>query len=141
MTLAQLKAKLIVVTGTDIEKVFFDWAQYLNENSIGKEYPLVLWSLSGSDFKKDIRSNTIQKVKTLNLDVFAVMNISATDDKITIWDTLEADFDEYLNAVNSMDGLSIANIDDIEGEYYPEGLLSIESEIGIGYKIELKIFC
>lgn len=141
MTLAALKVKLLVVSGTDILKVYFEWAEYLNENSIGKQYPLVLWSLSGSKFTKDIRTATIQKVKILTLDVFAVKDLATTEDKITVWDALEEDFDAYINAVNAMTGLSVGNIDKIEGEYFPEGLLSIESEIGIGYRIELKIFC
>ena len=46
-----------------------------------------------------------------------------------------------MNLVNAMSGITIDNIDKIEGEYFPEGLLSVDSEIGIGYKITLKIYC
>ena len=63
MTLAQLKAKLVIVTGTDIGEVLFDWQEYLSEVRT-KTYPVVLWSLNGAKFTKDVRSETIQKVKT-----------------------------------------------------------------------------
>ena len=140
-TLAQLKAKLIVVTDTSIGEVLFDWSQYLNEVR-KKTYPIVLWSLNGMTFTKDVRSSTIQKVKVLTIKVFAINTFDVnTEDKITVWDTLETYFDVYINAMNDTDGIQIFNIDEIEGEYYPEGLLSVDSEVGISYEVTLKMFC
>lgn len=141
MTLAQLKAKLIIVTGTDIAEVLFDWQEYLNEQRI-KVYPAILWSLNGAKFIKDIRSTITQKRKLLTLTVFAIAGFDAINqDRLTVWDALEEDLDAYLNAVNAMTNLSIEGIEKIEGEYFPEGLLSIDSEVGIGYKVTLRMFC
>jgi hypothetical protein len=140
-TLANLKAKLIVLTGTSIGEVLFDWQEYLNEVRT-KTYPVVLWSLNNAKFKNDIRTSTIQKVKPLTLNVFAINSFDAlTQDKITVWDTLEGYFNIYLNKMNETTGISIENINEIDGEYFPEGLLSVDSELGIGYKITLKIYC
>lgn len=141
MTLAALKAKLVVLTGTSIGEVLFDWQEYLNENRT-KTYPIILWSLNNAKFANDIRTGTIQKVKTLTLNVFAINAFNAvTQDKITVWDTLEGYFNIYLNAMDVTTNIKIDNIDKIEGEYFPEGLLSIDSELGIGYKITLKLYC
>ena len=97
MTLAQLKLKLLVTTGTDILKVFFDWSEAVNEVGSGKLYPCVLWSLNGAKFKKDLRSSPLQPAKVLTLSVFAIQSIdSNTQDKITVWDALEEDIDELL---------------------------------------------
>jgi len=141
MTLAALKLKLLVLTGTNISEVLFDWQEYLNEVRT-KTYPVVLWSLSGAKFTKDARTATIQKTKLLTLTVFAINAFDInTQDKITAWDTLEGYFDIYLNAMHVTTGLSIVGIEALEGEYFPEGLLSVDSEIGIGYKITLKMWC
>ena len=141
MLLSALKAKLVIVTGTSIGEVLFDWQEYLNEVRT-KTYPVVLWSLSGAKFSKDIRTDTIQKIKLLTLTVFAINAYDInTQDKITVWDTLEGYFDVYLNAIHATAGLSIVGVDALEGEYFPEGLLSVDSEIGIGYKVTLKMWC
>jgi len=141
MLLSALKTKLVVVTGTSIGEVLFDWQEYLNEVRT-KTYPVVLWSLSGAKFTKDARTATIQKTKLLTLTVFAINSYDInTQDKITVWDTLEGYFDIYLNAMNNTAGIQITNIDRIEGEYFPEGLLSVDSEVGIGCSVTLKMFC
>lgn len=140
-SLATLKSKLIVVTGTSIGEVLFDWQEYLNEVRT-KTYPIVLWSLNNAKFTNDIRTGTIQKVKPLTLSCFAINSFDRnTQDKITVWDTLEGYFNVYLNKMNETAGIGIANIDKIDGEYFPEGLLSVDSELGIGYKLTLLLYC
>ena len=139
--LAAIKAKLIVISGTSIGEVLFDWMQYLNESRT-KTYPIVLWSLNNAKFTNDIRTGTIQKVKTITLNCFIITSFDAvTQDKITVWDTIEGYFNVYLNKINETAGLSIENINKLKGEYFPEGLLSIDSEVGIGYEIVLNSYC
>lgn len=142
MLLSTLKSKLQVVSGTGIGQVFFDWKEYLNVTR-SKTYPCVLWSLGGAKFKKDIRTATIQKNKVFTFTVFAIARFDPnTQDKITVWDTLEGYFDAYLNSIDTEGTLQIMNIDNIKGEYVPEGMISADSEIGIMITdVVLKSFC
>ena len=142
MLLQVLKTKLQIVTGTDIGEVIFDWKTYLNVMR-EKTYPLVLWSLGGAKFQTDARTATIQKTKILTLTVFAIARYDPnTQDKIDVWDTLEGYFDVYLNAMNETSGIQIMNIDNIKGEYVPEGMISADQEIGIMVTdLQLKMFC
>jgi hypothetical protein len=140
-SLATIKSKLVVVTGTSIGEVLFDYKEYLNEKR-SKSYPVVLWVLNNAKFVNDIRTSTKQQVKTLTLNCYAITSFNAnSQDKVTVWDTLEGYFNIYLNKMDVTAGIKIGNIDKIEGEYFPEGLLSAESELGIGYKITLLSYC
>jgi len=141
MTLASLKTLLENTTGTSISEVYFDWKRYLNKPD--KSYPCVLWSLDGASFTRDIRSSTIQKTKEITCTVFAIAYFNfETQDKITVWDTLETQFEEYLNAMNDSSNLQIVGIEEMTGEYIPEGMISASKEIGIMYKdVKIKMFC
>lgn len=142
MTLQALKNILTVTTGTAIGQVFFDWQAYLNETR-SKTYPCVLWSLGGAKFTEDKRTATLQKVKELTLTCYAISNFNiSTDDKITVWDTLEAQFNTYLNAMDSNARIKIANINEIKGEYVPEGMISADVEIGIMFTdVKILMYC
>lgn len=141
MLLATLKQKLQVVTGTSIGEVFFDWKDYLNEVR-SKNYPVVLWQLDGMKFTTDSRTATIQKTKTLTLTVYAIASFDiSSQDKITVWDTLEGYFETYLNKMNETTGITIENINNIKGQYAGGGLISADAEIGIIYEIVLKTWC
>lgn len=142
MTLAALKTILTTLTGTQIGSVYFDWQKYLNETR-SKTYPVVLWSLGGAKFTEDKRTSTIQKEKEMTMTVFAIMKFNQnTDDKITVWDALESKFNVYLNAMNNNSRIQIMNIDEIKGEYVPEGMISADIEIGIMFtEVKIKMFC
>lgn len=142
MTLATLKTILQDVTGTLIGSVYFDWQAYLNEVR-GKTYPAILWSLGVSEFTQDKRTSTVQKTKELTITVFAIQNFNiSTDDKITVWDALEAKFDTYINAMNNGTQIQIMNINELKGKYIPEGMISADSEIGIMFEgVKIKMFC
>lgn len=141
MTLATLKSLLQTVTGTAISEVYFDWKKYLNKPE--KSWPCVLWSFDGMSFTRDVRSSTIQETKEITCTVFAIAFFDfLNDDKITAWDTLEAQFETYLNTINDNSQLQVMNIDDMEAEYIGEGAISAGKEIGIMYKnVKLKLFC
>jgi|ERR1035437_230301 hypothetical protein len=131
MKLATLKSKLEIIAGTQIGEVLFDWKVYLDIKRT-KKYPIIFWSLGGMKFKKDIRPNDIQNVDHSTVTVFAIINYNAnTQDRIALWDTLEGYFYDYLNLLNSNGTLVIENIDNLNGEYIPEGMISADSEIGI----------
>lgn len=142
MTLAALKTALQTLTGTHIGSVHFDWKKYENEIR-SKTYPVVLWSLDGAKKKADRRASTIQKNSFVTITAFMIgkFNIS-TDDKITVWDTLESQFEEYLNAMNDGSRIQILNIANIEGTYIPEGMISADIEIGLMFQgVVIKTFC
>jgi hypothetical protein len=140
MTLANLKTKLQIIAGTDIKQVVFDWKEILNNTN--KTYPVVLWSLGNARFEKDLRV-TVQKTKIITVPVFAIAFFNPlTDNKITTWDTLEAQFETYLNLVDANSNLQIVNISSLKGEYIPEGVISADKEIGIMYSdVQIKAFC
>jgi len=142
MLLDALRTKLQVVTGTDIGEVIFDWSEYFDDTR-NKIYPLVLWSLDGVGFEKDIRTLTIQKTKVLTLTVFIIGSYNeSTEDKINIWDTIEAKLDVYLNKVNETSGLTIENIAKLKGIYYGPDATSPDKELGVSYRdVELKLWC
>ena len=145
MKLATLKTKLTTIAGTNIGQVFFDWKEYLNITR-EKTYPCVLWSMNGAKFSNDIRpvSQDIQQMKEFTFTVFAIMNFRPdTDDKISVWDQLESDFYDYLNAINTNDRVvQVWNLDSIKGQYVPEGMISAGSEIGIMFNdVVLRTFC
>ena len=141
MTLSSLRTLLQTVTGTAITEVYFDWKKYLNKPDKG--YPCVLWSLDGASFTRDVRSTTVQETKIITCTVFAIAYFDfVNQDKITVWDTLEAQFETYLNTINNGSQLQIVNIDEMKGEYVGEGMISAGKEIGIMYRdVMLKLYC
>lgn len=141
MTLSALRTLLQTVTSTAITEVYFDWKKYLNKPD--KSYPHVLWSLDGASFNRDIRVSTVKNQKVITCTVFALCYFDfQTDDKITAWDTLEAQFEVYLNAINAMSKLKILNINDLKGVYLGEGTTSAAKEIGIMYEnVEIELNC
>lgn len=143
MLLATLKTKLQTLTGTHIGQVFLEWKKYLNQTT-SKTYPVVLWSMDNAKFLSDIRTTTIQKNKEFTVTAFIIgLYDPNTQDKITVWDTLEGYFNEYLNKINANDSVvQIYSIDKIKGEYIPEGILSGDKEIGIMYTdIVIRTYC
>lgn len=141
MTLASLKLLLETVTGTSVSEVYFDWKKYLNKPD--KSYPCVLWSLDGASFTRDVRTSTVQESKVITCTVFAIAYFDfVSQDKITVWDTLEAQFETYLNKINDTSNLQLVNIDEMKGEYIGEGMISASKEIGIMYRdVQIKLFC
>ncbi len=138
MTLAQLKAKLILTTGTSIGEVLLGWQNYYNEKYT-KTYPLILWSLSGMKFKKESRSTAIQKPKVYTVTMFAFILFDFnTQEEITVWDTLEGYVDTYLNKMNETEGITIENINNISGRYIG---VDTENARAIEYEIVLKTWC
>jgi hypothetical protein len=142
MKLATLKSKLQVVGSTGIGEVFFDWKEYLNITR-SKTYPCILWSFNGASFSEDKRTSTVGKIKTFTFTLFAIALFNpSTQDKITVWDTLEGYLNLYLNDIDATEGIQVANINELRGEYVPEGMISADSEIGIMLKeVQLKTWC
>ena len=137
MKLKDLKEKLQLTTTTNIANVIVDAFQVWNEVQI-KQYPTVLWNLASATFKKDIRNAR----KEITIEIWIINNFDPnTQDKLEIWDQMEEDLDDYLNFINTQDSMSIEELDDINGEYFWEGSTSGDAELGIQYKLKIKITC
>lgn len=139
MKLIDLQTKLKTTTTTNIAEVIVDAFQnWMEARATAKQYPTVLWNLASATFEKDIRNGK----KDLSIDVWIIGKYDpATQDKLDVWDQMEADFDEYLELINSQTDLSLEDLDKIKGEYFWEGSTSGDAELGIEYKMKIKIFC
>jgi hypothetical protein len=99
--------------------------------------------LDGASFTRDVRTSTIQESKVITCTVFAIASFDfVSQDKITVWDTLEAQFETYLNKINDTANLQILNIDELKGMYIGEGNISAGKEIGIMYEgVQITLYC
>jgi len=125
---------------TDIAQVIFDYSDYLNVDS-GKVYPLVLWDLTGA---KGI-ANLSEGTREIEIDIFCITAVKPEDDiktrRLEHWDDCEVDLQTYLNEVNDLTNITVQDLNDVEFEYYPAGLLSIDRELGVRYRVTLKLWC
>ena len=138
MTLAELRTALEAAkTDTDIQEVYFDFNTVLNE-TLKKSYPFILWDFTGMTFSKQLR--TKQKEQTVTMNVFCAMKYVPDADKIIDWDVLLTDLDAYLEKVDTSEFVSVGR-DDITGEVYPEGFVSVDREIAVRYEITLTLWC
>ena len=144
MTLTNLKAALEgAITGVDITMMLFDFLSYANKKR-GKTYPLAVWDLGNLKGEKNLRATTGVS-GNIEIDLYCMDLVTPEDDipsgSIAKWDAIEADLLAYLNVVNGLDYLKVLNMDEIEYEYYPGGMLTLEREVGVRYRIELEIWC
>jgi len=143
MTLATLKSKLDAAkSGTDIVTVLFDFLQYANTKRT-ISHPFVIWDIGNIRGTKSIRSTAVPGLMTI--DLYCMDLVTPEDDitqgALTKWDAIEADMLAYLTKVMATTNLTIENQDDIEYEYYPGGMLKMEREVGVRYRIQLKAWC
>ncbi len=138
MTLTQLKTALVAAaSGTDIVSVFFDYNKAASIVQT-KTYPLVLWDFVGMTGTKPIRSNDPKEI--LNIYVWAVKKYVPDADKITDWDALRADLDEYLLSVNEQEFVTV-DLVAVPWEPFPDGLFSVDRELSIRYRVTLTLWC
>lgn len=136
MNLQSLRTILETTTGTNIKQVLFDFAPVLNDE-LDKQYPLVLWDIDNSTWKDNQRSGE----QFISINIYVVAPFSHyNEDKILAWDSLEADLKEYLNVINGQDFIYV-DLREVEKEYYPASLLTVDGEIGLRYRLPMKLWC
>jgi hypothetical protein len=143
--LEALKNYLEQIGTSGILQVFFDLNEVINSASTDKHYPYVFWDLNSLKFTEDTR----QSVRDYSITVYAVVQHireeeSGSDAKIKAWDNLHTKFLAYLANLKTIENsynFSIFNLNDVQGEYYDRGQVSVDEEIGIGYKLKLKGYC
>jgi hypothetical protein len=143
MLLQTLKNKLQIITGTTIGEVFCDYKKFQNVNR-EFSYPYVLWMLDNMKFVNDLRPNDTQNIKEFTITAFVVgLYDFNTQDKFTVWDTIETAFNGYLNAMNTNDSvIQIMNINQIKGEYLAEGSNSANKDLAIMFSdIQIRTYC
>lgn len=139
MKLKDLKTKLQTRTTTNIAEVIVDAFQnWMEARETAKQYPTVIWNLASATFEKDIRNGK----KELEIEAWIIGKFDpATEDKLEVWDSIEEDFDDYLALMNTQTDISLEELDAIKGEYFWEGSTSGDAELGIQYKMKIKIYC
>lgn len=138
MTLTELRTALVAAaTGTDIVSVFFDYNKAASIVQT-KDYPLVLWDFVGMEGTKSIRTNDVKD--TLVINVWCVKKHVPDSDKITGWDELVADLDEYLLSVDDSEFVEVGLID-IPWEPFPDSFFSVDRELSIRYRVTLTLWC
>lgn len=141
MTLTELRTKLVAAaTGNDIQQVYFDWNKILDETLV-KTYPIVLWDIDNMEGERTIRTAAqAEDRQTVTMNAY-VGNVYAVDsDKIVAWDAIIEDMDKYLLSLNLQTNVQVDLID-VTYELLPAGFLSVDREIAVRYRVELKLWC
>lgn len=138
MTLEALRLKLVAAASTtDINQVVFDYNSYLNHGT--KTYPLALWDFDNMEGVAEIGGT-----RTVTMNCWCINEVLPEDDVVgrhNKWDEIETDMVAYLTAVNQQTEISIENLRAMPFEYFPAGLLSLEREMAVRYRVELKLWC
>jgi hypothetical protein len=134
------------MTGTSILQVDFGLSKYLANDRPVQLYPGIIWDFNTSKFSKDFRTSTVQVIKTYTSAVIITMpfdvNIETEDQKLAKWDLCEGYFATYINKMNETDKVQIINIEDLKGQYIPEGVWESRKEIGILFDgVQIKTWC
>ncbi|MCK4815659.1 hypothetical protein KA005_07815 [bacterium] len=145
MKLLDLKTKLnSAISGVDMASLYFDYLYFFN-SKLTKSYPLAIWditNLRGQSKALDTASIPDQ----IELDIYCIGLVTPESDlgdlRLGEWDDLEEDLRFYLLQVDALSDINILNKNDItEFEYYPAGFFSVDREIGVRYKVILKLWC
>ena len=138
MTLTELRTALVAAaTGTDIVSVYFDYNKAASKIQT-KDYPLVWWDIVGLEGTKPIRVK--QQKSFITMNIWAVKKHIPDTDKITEWDLLMADLEDYLLSVTGQEFIDVALVD-VPFELFPAGLFSVDREIVVRYRVRLTLWC
>ena len=141
MTLEQLRLKMVAAKTAGIAQVVFDYSSYMNRNGDSKTYPIALWDLDNIEGTQNLGGD---QEKEITMNCWCIGDVAPEADVVNrhvVWDTLETAFKAYLVALQAQTNITIQNIREMPFEYFPAGLLSLEREMGVRYKVELKLWC
>lgn len=139
MELTDLASRLTAAaTGTNIQQVVFDYASYVTYGD--KAYPLALWDINNMEGTADLRDG--KKLIQIYLWVIAATTPeSDVSDRLTVWTAIETDTIAYLQSVAQQADITIENVAAMPFAYFPAGLLSLEREMAVRYRVNLKDWC
>ena len=124
--------------------LYFDYLDFLNSR-LSKSYPLTIWDITNlRGLSKALDTASIPD--EIELDVYAIGLTTPESDlgdlRLGVWDDLEEDLQKYLLQVDALSDINILNKNEItEFEYYPAGFFSVDRELGVRYKITMKLWC
>ena len=138
MTLAERETAFVAAaTGTDIVSVFFDYNKAASIVQT-KDYPLVFWDFVGMEELGPLRTNDPKA--TFSIFVWCVKKHVPDSDKITGWDELRSDLEEYLISVNESEFITVDPLR-VAKDPFPDGLFSVDRELSIRYRVTLTLWC
>lgn len=145
MDIHELKTALKETGDSDVQMVIFDLPEQVNVNQ-EKDYPIVLWDLNSLKFTKSLRANGGAVDRTVQVSVYILgyfdkLAQDQSGEMTEKWRDLESDFKTYIQELNTDNDYLHVTEEDIEGEYYDVGVLSIDSEIGVGQKVTIDTYC
>ena len=141
MTLEQLRVKLVAAKTGAIAQVVFDYSDYMNRNGDSKTYPICLWDINNMEGTQNLAGD---QEKTIIMNCWCIGDVAPEADVVNrhlVWDTLETVFKAYLVALQADGNITIQNSREMPFEYFPAGLFSLEREMGVRYRVELKLWC
>ena len=137
MKLTQLKSLLETVTNSAVKQVAFDLSLFLSEEH-EKGYPLIFWDFDNSKWLHQ----TEQKA-TITISVFVLgIHDDWDGDKFATWDYLEGALKDYLNKdINTSTNTIAVEVNNIQKEYFPAGLMSVDNELAVKYDTKIYVYC
>jgi hypothetical protein len=141
MTLEELRIKLVAAKTTGISQVVFDYSSYINQKGSSKTYPIALWDFDNIEGTQNLGGD---QEKLITMNCWCIGSVAPEADIVNrhlVWDSLETAFKAYLVAVQADGNITIQNSRNMPFEYFPAGLLSLEREMGVRYRVELKLWC
>lgn len=143
MKLEYLKAQLVKVP-TSIGEVFFTDKTFVAKDNEKRDYPYVVWDIRGMRGRLSWK-NINQQTETVTIKAYILGDYDRRAQGLTQtieekWDELREAFRSYLIYQDALDYLSIMNMDNMPYELFDIGLMP-DSEIGVSFDVELKLFC
>jgi hypothetical protein len=140
MELATFKTILETVGSSGVNQVFLGYQEKPNIER-EKLYPFVLWDYNTLTGMIDSRGNK-ESIKIRAYIVQYYDYISGSDEISieAVWDDLRAIFLLYLSTIGLNASVQVTNLDKLSYKIFNRGLW-IDSEVGISYDVEFKIFC
>ena len=145
MKIAQLKAALSEENASEIKAVYFEPPVELSTNT-EKEYPIILWDENSVKFNTNLRAAGGVPETAYNMNGFIIGfhdegSKENTEDRYDKWQELQEQLKDYIQAINAKDNRLTIVDEEIEGEFYTKGAISVDYEIAIGFKIEIITWC
>lgn len=145
MDISELKQALEQTWASEIRAVYFQAPEQINVEP-GKDYPLILVNQNTIEVEQHPRNTGAQIEATYTLDVFVIgyfdeQDKDETRDRFKIWRDLNEQFIEYLAEQNENQTKLKIRTEVIGGEFYTAGIISIDYEAAIGYKITIDTYC
>jgi hypothetical protein len=140
MDLLDFKTVLEEKGDSGVKQVFVGYREKPNVAD-SKLYPFVLWDVNTLDGVMDSRTSREEiSMRAYIVKYYDYHGQTEDKDVMEIYDELRAIFLLYLAEINSSDYVQVMNLDNLRYQLYNRGLF-VDSEVGIHYDVQMKLFC